>query len=150
MENQKNTKIYLPRDFKDLEIKTIKNEIDKRNISISGMPYNFYKDAWTILLYLCNRKSDKVVNLTPNSISINDETLTWLNYSDILAELVKYYTGNDPFDIIMEQVTSKLHTTDEKVKALQVLEQQIIWKKIVEYNPYYSPREVKAMRYLYE
>lgn len=56
MEKQKNTKIYLPQDFKDLEIKTIKNEIDKGNISISGMPYNFYKDAWTILLYLCNRK----------------------------------------------------------------------------------------------
>lgn len=146
MEKQKNTKIYLPQDFKNLKIETIKNEINKGKISISGMPYKFYKDAWTMLLYLCNRKYDKVVDLTPNSISINDDTLVWLNYSDILAELVKYYTGKDPFDIIMEQLISKSQTAKEKIKVLENFEKQILWKEV----SYYSPKEVKGMRYLYE
>ena len=110
------------------------------------MPYNFYKDAWTMLLYLCNRKYDKVVDLTPNSISINNDTLVWLDYSDILAELVKYYTGKDPFDIIMEQLISKSQTAKEKIKVLENFEKQILWKEV----SYYSPKEVKGMRYLYE
>lgn len=55
--------IYLPRDFKNMNINYLIQELEKGNISISGQPASvpFLEDVWTYMLYLRSRNEDSPV-----------------------------------------------------------------------------------------
>lgn len=57
--------IYLPRDFKNLNIEYLKKLLSRGNISISGQPFPiFNNEAWTYLLYIRARnKNAKIIDL---------------------------------------------------------------------------------------
>ena len=57
--------IYLPGDFKSLDIEYLKKLLNRGNISISGQPFPiFNNEAWSYLLYLRARnKNAKIIDL---------------------------------------------------------------------------------------
>lgn len=55
--------VYLPEDFKTMNINYLMEELNKGNISISGQPSPvlFLGDAWTYILYLRARNEDSPI-----------------------------------------------------------------------------------------
>lgn len=79
------------------------------------------------------------------------EAMHWLDYSEVLSELVKYYTNKELIDVIIDQIINQMTSIPKKIKKLQELKEMekvmINWyKKIMAEKPYYSPEEIKQMR----
>lgn len=115
------------------------------------------------------------INLTPNGCSLSEEKRPtfgllvkptkiggpcekvnsvsaeeWLNYSEVLERLVKYYTNKDIIDIIVDETAKKILAIKKKKKAnikLNPMElQNAYWYfAIMNNKPYYTPDEVKKM-----
>lgn len=180
--------VYLPQDFDKLDFNSLRDQIEKGYISISGQPITgFLKDAWTFLLYLRARNRDAdVVDLityggpckllTEVGCSLTEEerpslgllvkptkiggpcekkfepqiALDWIDHSEVLAELVTYYTDKDVIDVVVEQITAQMDTLAEKKQALEDFKAMekinFSWYHNVMVNkPYYTPEEVKRM-----
>ena len=71
----------------------------------------------------------------------------WLYYSDVLSQLIKYYTHNELIDelikeikIVMEIIRPKIHNN---IELSPMEEQNAYWYyNIIADKPYYSPEEV--------
>ena len=81
-----------------------------------------------------------------NSDSADD----WLDYSEVLEELVKYYTNKSIIDIIVDEIASQMIIINKKIKdniQLGPMEQiNAYWYyKIMGNKLYYTPEEVKKL-----
>lgn len=77
--------------------------------------------------------------------------LWWLNYSDVLSKLVKYYTNKEVKDVIIEQITEKIAEINKKLdNSIELTEMEkvnIYWyREILCGKPYYSQKEVQKIR----
>lgn len=74
----------------------------------------------------------------------------WLEHSELLTQLVKFYTHKDIPDIISKQLYDRLDTISKKIKlSIELTETEksiIVWYKQIMCNkPYYTPEEVKIL-----
>lgn len=84
-----------------------------------------------------------------NTIS-QDDMFNWLNYSQVLEELVYYYTNKDVITVVLEQLEEKMQIIEEKHgrnEELKEMECQILeWrKKIMLEKPYYNLEETQKL-----
>lgn len=190
--------IYLPNDFNKLDFHSLKKEINKGYISVSGQPFaGFAGDAWTFLLYLRARNEGasevdlitsggpcKLLNengclldeenrpslgllVKPTKVGgpcekmyASDLVLNWLDYDNVLAQLVRYYTHKDVIDVVVEEITAQMRIIKEKTAQMNIVEEKrqalqslspmeranLYWYHgIMADKPYYTPKEVKRM-----
>lgn len=163
-------RIYKTTDFERLDIDNLKNELEKKNISISGQPINGFSDrAWSYVLYLktgckekidiipCEEKTSKIkvetgLNLA-NSGENETDILKWLEYSKILEELVKFYTNREVLEIIMDEIESRVDNIRRKILSYQKIseiEKLILtwYYEIIVNKTYYKPEEAQKIMIL--
>lgn len=70
----------------------------------------------------------------------------WMDHSEVLSNLVQYYTKKDVISVIVEQMTNQIDRIN-KLEELKNMEKLIrYWYyNIIVNNPYYTPEEVKKM-----
>lgn len=178
--------VYKPTDFKSLDFESLKIELEKGKISISGQPIPLTKHAWTFLPYLRarNKNANTVdlitnggpcINLTENGCTLSEEerpsygllakpakiggpcrgfdsgdAINWLDYSDVLDKLIKYYTNKEMIDIIVEEISKQIIESKKKCQkkiSLSMMEKENInwYYNIMGNKEYYTPSEVKKM-----
>lgn len=74
----------------------------------------------------------------------------WLDHSEVLCELIKYYTGKDLVDVFIEQIAIKIKNIEAKrkeKKELTGLEEIVFhwYYEMIVNKKYYSPEEVKKL-----
>lgn len=163
-------RIYKTTDFEKLDIDNLKQEFEKKNISISGQPISGFCDrAWSYVLYLktgckekidivpCEEKISKATDETglnlANSGENETDILKWLEYSKILEELVKFYTNREVLEIIMEEIESRVDNIRRKILSYQdisEIEKLILtwYYEIIVNKTYYKPEEAQKMMIL--
>lgn len=75
--------------------------------------------------------------------------MSWINYNDVLCQLIKHYTKKDVVDIIIEQTKEKNRSINNK-RALRIelkaMEEHLYYYlSIMNNNPYYTSKEAKRM-----
>ena len=81
----------------------------------------------------------------------SDYPLKWLEYNDVLSQLVKYYTNQDVVDVIATQAAKRIKLIKDKKKLGQELTStesaiEVWYYTIMANKPYYSINEVKSLK----
>lgn len=79
-----------------------------------------------------------------------DDIIRWLNYSNVLEELILYYTNKDVITVLLEQIEEKMNIIKEKQNSgldLKDMETQLlVWRnKIMDNKPYYNLEETQKL-----
>lgn len=80
----------------------------------------------------------------------SDSAINWLDYSELLEELVKHYTNKHIIDIIVEEISRKMIVIKQKIEnnvrlsPIEVINADWYYK-VMANKPYYTPDEVKKM-----
>ena len=74
----------------------------------------------------------------------------WLNYSEVLEKLVKYYTSKDMIDIVVDEISKMMiEIKNKKENNIELNPMELTnaswYYKIMVNRPYYTPEEVKQM-----
>lgn len=80
----------------------------------------------------------------------SDSAINWLDYSEVLEKLIKYYTNKDIIDIIVDEIAKQMIVIKQKIKDNVELSHMEITNASWYYNimgnkPYCTPDEVKKM-----
>ena len=86
----------------------------------------------------------------PWKLENQEQALNWIDYSDVLEKLVKYYTNKEVIDVVVEEISKQIIEIKEKLKnniELNPMEKiNASWYYNVMANkPYYTPDEVKKL-----
>lgn len=78
------------------------------------------------------------------------DAINWLDYSDVLDKLIKYYTNKEMIDIIVEEISKQIIESKKKCQkkiSLSMMEKENInwYYNIMGNKEYYTPSEVKKM-----
>lgn len=76
--------------------------------------------------------------------------MEWLEYSNVLEDLIKFYTDKNMIDVIVSQISKKIVEIKKKINndiPLSEMEKiNIQWYyQVMANKPYYEPDEVKSM-----
>ncbi len=80
----------------------------------------------------------------------SDDAINWLDYSNVLEKLIKYYTNEEMIDIIVDEISKQMHNIIKKCKEhipLNPMEKTNAdwYYNIMANKAYYAPEEVKKM-----
>lgn len=83
-----------------------------------------------------------------------DVGMQWLEYSEVLESLIKFYTNKNMIDVIASQISEKIVEIKKKennnIPLSEMEKLNILWYYgIIVNRPYYGPDEVKKMMLIY-
>ncbi len=79
-----------------------------------------------------------------------DDILKWMEYNNVLEELVQYYTDKSLIDVIINQMHHQLeiikYKKENQIDLTKMEKQNLIWYyQIIVNKPYYNIEEVKQL-----